>query len=185
MAAILDSPETKDNTDTCLMGTESFFVFFILVWVSCLLACKDFLDRRLPNSLVIIYALLFVAAWILTGHGFDVLTSHMATGGVTLVFGMALVALGGMGGGDAKLAAAVMLWSGPDEAMTTLLLITQTGLILALSGLAARRLGRQAAPATVWHRFLYGLDANRGVPYGIALATGGVYACWQVLSGTP
>ncbi len=149
------------------------------------LGIQDFQHRRLANRFVLAYACLYLTAWGLTGPEPSILAQHCLTAVLTLVFGMALVALGGMGGGDAKLAAAVMLWSGPDEAMTTLLLITQTGLILALSGLAARRLGRQAAPATVWHRFLYGLDANRGVPYGIALATGGVYACWQVLSGTP
>ena len=160
-------------------------MFFMLLGVSYLLVRMDFLDRRLPNYLVIIHALLFVVAWILTGRSLDPLSGHAVVAMLALAAGMALVALGGMGGGDAKLAAAVMLWSGPAHAMTTLLLVTQTGLVLALCGLAAKRLIRQATPATLWHRLLHGLDADRGVPYGIALAVGGIYACWQVLSGTP
>ncbi|GAB2902513.1 A24 family peptidase [Microvirgula aerodenitrificans] len=146
------------------------------------LAWHDLLYRRLPNQQVASLALLFPVQLLSAGWPPGQLIPHLAIALVTLLFCAILVAIGGFGGGDAKLAATVMLWAGPAAAGTTLLLITQAGLLLALTGLAAERMLPRLAPDSRLHRALSSLVPVPGVPYGIALSLGGLYAVWTSFS---
>jgi prepilin peptidase CpaA len=82
-----------------------------------------------------------------------------------------LFALGFIGGGDAKLFAAVLLWLGLKDLLPYALLASLFGGILTLTLLLLRQyplpniLSRQA-----WIVKLH--DARSGVPYGAALAAG-------------
>jgi prepilin peptidase CpaA len=135
------------------------------------LAGMDLRRRRLPNRLVagVLLSYLLYAA-VAPAH----LPLHLGVGLAALLVGMLLTAGGVIGAGDAKLAAAIFCWAGPEASLPTLLLITQTGLLLALLGLAARfglRHGVSGPPA----RLLHCLTVDRGVPYGVALAAGGMF----------
>lgn len=164
------------------MGWLSLVMAMLCSLVLFRLACYDLLHRRLPNRLVLILCLLFPLSTLATGWSPAQMFPHLLVAVVTLLFCAVLVAMGGFGGGDAKLAAVVMLWAGPAAAGTTLLLITQAGLLLALAGLAAQRSLPRFAPGSRLHRSLSCLAPSPGVPYGIALSFGGLYAVWTVLS---
>ncbi|MDE3165971.1 MAG: prepilin peptidase, partial [Acidobacteriota bacterium] len=49
------------------------------------------------------------------GFSLEEITWHFASGGLMLALGFGLFALGWIGGGDAKLAAATAIWLGFDE----------------------------------------------------------------------
>lgn len=137
-------------------------------------AIRDLTRRRIDNALVGAVLLAWAAA-VATGGGVPqgaTVTGHLlaAAAGFALLFPLYL--LGSMGGGDVKMAAAVLLWAGPDRALPTIALIGLAGmglavLMLLLHPLVARY--PDAVPLSL-------LDKRRGVPYGVALSIGGAYA---------
>lgn len=138
------------------------------------LALCDLRRRRLPNAIVAAFAMLYLAhAWFgaQSWPGFE---RHVAAGAVALVLSALMFRFGWLGGGDAKLFSAVFLWAGPAYANTVFFIVSLLGLLLALAQLALRRTPREAAtpPGLAW------LAPARGVPYGVALAAGGVAAVW-------
>src|SRR5690554_416706 len=94
--------------------------------------------------------------------------------GLTLL----LFALGGMGGGDVKLGAAVFAWAGTQSLWPALFVVGVTGLLLAVLGLLADALSKHYPPPLKSRRrkLARALSAKRGVPYGVALAAGGLAA---------
>jgi prepilin peptidase CpaA len=139
-----------------------------------ILALSDLRRRRLPNATVAGFAALyFLHAW-LGGESRGGIEAHAATGAAALALSALLFRFGWLGGGDAKLFAAVFLWTGPAYAATVFFIVSLAGLMLAMVQLGAGRIGRaRAAESTLaW------LAPARGVPYGVALAIGGVAAVW-------
>lgn len=139
-----------------------------------ILALSDLRRRRLPNATVAGFAALyFLHAW-LSGESRVGIEAHAATGAAALVLSALLFRFGWLGGGDAKLFAAVFLWTGPAYAATVFFIVSLAGLMLAMAQLGAGRIGRaRAAESTLaW------LAPARGVPYGVALAVGGLAAVW-------
>jgi prepilin peptidase CpaA len=144
------------------------------------LAVSDLRRRRLPNAIVAAFAILYFAqAWI-AGESRLVLGTHIAVGVAALALAAALFRFGWLGGGDAKLFGAVFLWSGPALATTVFFIVSLIGLMLGLVQIAIGRMPRNGntAPAHGW------LAPARGVPYGVALAAGGVAAVWLPLAHT-
>lgn len=139
-----------------------------------MLALSDLRRRRLPNAAVASFAALyFVQAW-LAGESRIGFEFHLAAGVAALALAAVLFRFGWLGGGDAKLFAAVFLWTGPVHAATVFFIVSFSGLLLALAQLAAGRIRREAAVASK----LDWLAPARGVPYGVALAAGGIAAVW-------
>ncbi len=112
---------------------------------------------------------------------------HALCGAAMLAFTFALFSFGWIGGGDAKLAAATALWLGWTP-------LADYGLASALAGgaltvviLMARRLALPEALASqAWIARLH--NAKSGIPYGIALAVGGMIVYpetqfWGLLAG--
>ena len=97
--------------------------------------------------------------------------SHVGAGALLLVVAFGCFAMGWIGGGDAKVAAAVALWFGFAPLMDILLYASLFGGALTLLLLQFRqwplpyRLAGQA-----WLARLH--DKESGIPYGIALALG-------------
>ena len=122
-------------------------------------------------SLLLIAAFLAVAPFIgLTWMQFAL---HLAAFALVLAVTFGLFAAGAMGGGDAKLMASTALWFGLGPAlMHYLLLSTLAGGVLTLFLM----LFRQSALATYAGevRALRRLTDETGIPYGIALAIGGL-----------
>jgi prepilin peptidase CpaA len=94
---------------------------------------------------------------------------HVGAGMTVLALGFFCFSMGWIGGGDAKLAAATVLWLGFDQMFTYLLLASMFGGALTLLLLQFRQwplpslLNRQE-----WVHRLH--ERNAGIPYGIALS---------------
>ena len=148
------------------------FVSLPALLIAC--AVSDLASFTIPNLLPAGMAILFALFMVIlnaSGHpvGWPLLGLHSAAGFFGLAAGMALFAAGWVGGGDAKLFAAICLWLGPYVLFDYALLATLMGGVLTLSVLALR--------ITPLPRVLHGqawllrlADKTSGVPYGIALA---------------
>jgi prepilin peptidase CpaA len=152
---VATDPEALIRTGGCLLLVLS--------------AISDTRYRKIPQWSVICLALLgTVRLWIAPeGEG-----NAWADAGVTaLMFGLGALAfvLGTLGGGDVKLAAAVCLWLGWTDVPAFFAITSLCGGALAGGILIGRKLpigsgtpGRQL----------------KSVPYGVAIATGGVIAAF-------
>ncbi|PWC17698.1 A24 family peptidase [Brenneria corticis] len=136
-----------------------------------LLMRADLTRRCLPNRWVLYYALLFPFYAFSQGLNWAQFAAHCLVGATAFVLLLLSFIRGGVGGGDVKLGAVVMLWAGPFHAAPALVAISLVGALLGVAGwLADKRLKPpQAASAA-----LYALSARRGVPYGVALVAGGL-----------
>jgi len=145
-----------------------------------MLALSDLRRRRLPNAAVAAFALLYFAQAWFVGESLLGLEAHVVAALVSLLLAALLFRFGWLGGGDAKLFAAVFLWTGPFHATTVFFIVSLSGLLLALVQLATRKMQHDAAgtPNLAW------LAPARGVPYGVALAVGGITAVWLPLALT-
>lgn len=131
-------------------------------------AWLDLTQRRIPNWLcgLTAFAGLTLATVL---DGFSGLGSHALHTAVALLGGMALFALGGFGGGDAKFYAGVAAWFGLGDGVRLLLCVALGGLLLLI----------------VWfgYRRIKGLPVRRtndgpwdGLPYGVAIGVGAITA---------
>lgn len=151
----------------------------VLAWLAVGLfgavAARDAGWRVIDNGLV----LALLATWglfaVLSPLAWGQIGVHLAIGGGAFTVLLLAYALGGIGGGDVKLAAPVFFWAGPENGMAVLLVIGLAGGGLAVLGLVCDQLRRLPLPECVLQPLLW-LSAKRGVPYGIALATGGALA---------
>src|ERR1700744_5421200 len=75
-------------------------------------AASDLFTMTISNRVSLILAAGFLVLAPLTGMAFHEITSHLAAGASVLVIAFACFAMGWIGGGDAKLAAAAALWVG-------------------------------------------------------------------------
>jgi len=88
---------------------------------------------------------------------------------VGLVAGFAFFAARFVGGGDAKLFAAVALWFGFGDLLSYVLIASLAGGALTLLILALRRV---PLPVTGRPWLMRLADPRAGIPYGVALAVG-------------
>lgn len=113
-----------------------------------------------------------IAAWW-TGMTLEDFAWHWGIFALVLVVCFGLFALGTIGGGDAKLAAATALWLGWEHTLSYLLIASLIGALLTLVLIRIRGL---ALPDRVeridWVARLY--RADTGIPYGIALGAAAV-----------
>jgi prepilin peptidase CpaA len=124
-------------------------------------AALDIRSRRLPNWLNLAVALGFLPwAWA-TGLAWDQVAVHGAVGLAVLGVGFGLFAGGVIGGGDAKLGAAVALWIGLNfDLLRFFLIMALAGGVLAVIALAWQARTRQ--------------KLTRALPYGVAIAVAGL-----------
>jgi prepilin peptidase CpaA len=132
-------------------------------------AISDLLTQTIPNRLVLAIVALFVVLAPFSGMGWGDGGLHLVAGLSVLVLGFVCFAFGWIGGGDAKLAAAIALFLGPWNAVlfVGLASVLGGGLTLALLGFR-----QTPVPAFIirepWVQRLHSTDT--GVPYGVALA---------------
>ena len=137
---------------------------------------KDLTSFTIPNwiSLALIAAFLPVA--LICGAPLASIGTCLAAGVVALLVGMGMFAAGWIGGGDAKLFAATVLWLGWPAALPFMLVTGMAGGALTL-GLLSLRSGwfepvLVGGPA--WLRKLGSDGAD--IPYGVAIAVGALAA---------
>jgi len=137
-------------------------------------AVSDLTTYTIPNVIPGAMILLFVAFLIIValgGHGMSWRETglHVLAGSLGLLAGMGMFAAGWIGGGDAKLFAAALLWLGWDALFDYAIMATLLGGALTFGLLAFRRLPLPSfLVKQAWLARLS--DHKAGVPYGVALA---------------
>ncbi len=159
---------------------------WVFVAVLTLGAWTDLRTRRIPNVLTVggLAAALGLRAWV----GPEVLFGGLEGAGLALLVCLPLFALGGMGGGDAKLLIAMGAFLGSERLVGALLLIALVGGLLAVMQAARRGLVLSIIRGCFsllryWVTFgaggqRPGLGAGAAnavtMPYGLAIALGGI-----------
>lgn len=132
-------------------------------------ALMDFMTMKIRNRLVIVIALAYAVLAPLAGFGLQEMALSLAIAAGVLLAGFVFFSMGWIGGGDAKLAAATMLWLGADHILAYVLYTALLGGVLTLAILGFRRMKLPAR----WHgiEWLARLHSpGAGVPYGAAMA---------------
>lgn len=137
-------------------------------------AVGDVVRYRIPNSLSVALALAYLPAAALSGAGLEEIAWHLGAGLVVLLVGMALFFAGVFGGADAKLLGAAGCWTGFALLPALLIFMALAGGLLALLLLVLRRVLRRLAEPQSTGWVGRQLARPRDVPYGLAIAIGGV-----------
>lgn len=134
-------------------------------------AASDLLTMTISNRVSMALAAGFLLLALCSGMGATEILMHIGAGAAVLVVAFGCFAMGWIGGGDAKVAAAAALWFGFAQLMNYLLYASIFGGALTLLLLQLREwplpyvLNGQA-----WLLRLHAKES--GIPYGIALAIG-------------
>ena len=133
-------------------------------------ATTDASSMRISNKTVMVVLAAFALATPLAWDGWVVFGEHMLVGLAFFVAGFTMFAVGGLGGGDAKLMAATGLWWTAGDAVPYIFWVTILGAALAIFLL----LGRNFVPASVsTHPMVARMfSEQKKMPYGLALAGG-------------
>jgi len=134
-------------------------------------AASDLLTMTIPNRISLALVGGFFVLAPLTGMDVHDMLTHAGAGALVLVVAFGMFAMGWVGGGDAKVAAAASLWFGFEHLLPYLVFASLFGGALTVLLLQLRQwplpypLSSQA-----WLSRLH--DKQTGIPYGIALALG-------------
>jgi prepilin peptidase CpaA len=132
-------------------------------------AASDLLTMTISNRLALGLVAGFFALALIAGMGGTEILSHMGAAAAVLAVGFVCFVRGWIGGGDAKLAAAIVLWLGVDHMLAYLVWASLLGGVLTVLIIKFRTLPLPEALARQeWIARLHRMDAC--VPYGIALA---------------
>jgi prepilin peptidase CpaA len=141
-------------------------------------AAYDVATLTIPNWISLALLALFPLVALNAGFGWSETGVHLAVGFAALVAGAALFATGGIGGGDAKLFAAVSLYVGAGWFPAFVVYVALAGGAVAVAVLAVRWSAAFGIGARLG--WLQHLLTGKGIPYGVAIAAGGL----AVLPGT-
>lgn len=142
----------------------------LLVWA----AWSDLRDYIIPNRISIAIAALY-PAHILAAGSVSAIPGALIVASLVFAVGFAFFALRIAGGGDVKLMTAAALWAGQAQIIEFLFVTALAGGVLAT--VLAMRAWRQSAVSTPDGTFVLRMGAIRDtkVPYGAAIAGGGLY----------
>lgn len=140
------------------------FTEVLLAGLAAILIVAAVIDVRtftISNRLNAVVALLAPVYWLsIALTPWPGMAIQLAAGGAVFVLLAAAFYAGMMGGGDVKLAAALALWFPPAGTVRFLIFMSIAGGVLTLGIL-------------VWHR-LKQRDGRPEIPYGVAIAVGGL-----------
>lgn len=134
-------------------------------------ACSDLLTMTISNRVSLLLIAGFFVLAIASGMGLTEIGLHVAAGATVLAISFTCFALGWIGGGDAKVAAATALWLGFEYLLPYLTVASLLGGVLTLALLAFRHWPLPYA-LSGQHWLLRLHHPQSGIPYGIALAAG-------------
>jgi len=150
-------------------------IFVVFPFCMVFAALTDLLSMTIANRVSLLLVVTFAVLAAVTGMDLSTIGWHAAAFAVVLAATFCLFAIGVMGGGDAKLAAATALWMGFGPPLLSYLVTSAfLGGALTLFILAFRNSG--LAQIAGRNPFLRNLGGTDGVPYGIALGLGGLVA---------
>jgi prepilin peptidase CpaA len=140
-------------------------------------AASDLKTMLIPNWVSAALALAFLPAAAAAGLSPGLVGAHLAAGALGLLVCAGLFYLHVFGGGDAKLIAATLVWTGFSGAADFLMATAIAGGGLALALIVLRRL--RPAVAAPWAQRL--MSPAEGAPYAVAIALGG----WAAIPSSP
>ena len=134
-------------------------------------AASDLFTMTISNRVSILLAVAFLVLAVASGMDPYDIASHLGAGALVLAIAFGCFAMGWVGGGDAKVAAAAALWLGFGHLLHYLLYASLFGGVLTIVLLQMRQW--PLPYALTGQNWLLRLHAKEsGIPYGIALATG-------------
>lgn len=119
--------------DIAVYGFEALFVFCVVYAM-----ITDYSRLHIPNMVSIVLALAFFPFALLAGPQAIPLLTHVGLAAAVFVLLFLCFAFGWLGGGDVKLAGAIMLWAGPSQGPNFVVLFAVLGGALALGLLSLR-----------------------------------------------
>lgn len=151
-------------------------IFVVFPFCMVFAAISDVMSMKISNLVPLVLLGSFVCVAPLTGMAPADFGMHIAAGLAVLGVTFGLFAFGAMGGGDAKLMAATAVWMGLGPSLLTYLLVAAVfGGQLTLAILMFRK--SPYHDLAYYSGFLRNFAADvKGVPYGIALGAGGLFA---------
>lgn len=167
-----------------VFNLESFLILTfsgLLVWA----AISDLASWRIPNRIPLAVSAFYFIFVLVNPNNIDPL-GGIVTGASLLLIGFVFFATGTMGGGDVKLMAAIGLWAGPQNVIVFLII---TGLVgggvalvtLALAACTRLRLMVANVQTAVLPSFVPAPSLRGKIPYGVAVAAGGLCVAAQLL----
>lgn len=149
-------------------------LFAISFFALCLFAALiDIETLTIPNWLNGWLAFLFIPAAIVAAPGWETVGWHALVGAIAFIVSVSLFFLGVYGGGDAKFIPAALLWVGPAGVAPFLVVTALAGGVLTILVIIMRAM----MPAGVTPGFgVATFEDRKGVPYGVAIAAGAVFA---------
>jgi prepilin peptidase CpaA len=133
----------------------------------------DFRTFEIPNELSLVLALGYPLAALSAGFSWQQILWAIALGGLMLVIAVIMIALGILGGGDGKLLAAAVLWTGQERILEFLLVTALAGGALTMALMLYRRLPLADQFARI--AALRKMHAEkRNVPYAVAIGGAGL-----------
>jgi prepilin peptidase CpaA len=167
-------------------AVTAFITLNLLAFVSLLFwaALSDFLSFKIPNVISILLVLLYFIALLPLNWDFSQLVSNLATAAGILAICFLLFLRGYIGGGDAKLLAAISLWTGVESLSTFIFFTTLSGggIALLLIGFRYFDLPKMLKRICCIKQ-LY--DEKTYVPYAIAIAGGALVTLNEILVFAP
>jgi prepilin peptidase CpaA len=145
------------------------FILLGLFPLLCVYACfSDLFTMRISNRICLAIATLFPFFAFSTGMELSTTGTHFLTGFIVLFISFSLFATGWIGGGDAKLVAAIGIWVGFGQIWEYVAISSVLGGALTVALLSMRQHPLPAfAARQQWLLHLH--DKKTGIPYGIAL----------------
>lgn len=148
----------------------------LVIFPFCMLfsAISDMVSMTIANRVSVLLVATFMVLAPLTGMEWSVYGLHLAAGALVLAITFAMFAIGGMGGGDAKLLAATAIWMGFGILLVEYLVFGAVfGGLLTLAILKFR--SSPASTVALHNIFLrHFADQKAGIPYGVALGVAGL-----------
>jgi prepilin peptidase CpaA len=134
-------------------------------------ASSDLLTMTISNRVSLLLIAGFFVLAVASGMGPTEIGLHIAAGAIVLALSFTCFAMGWIGGGDAKVAAASALWFGFGHLLEYLVYASLFGGVLTLLLLEFRQWPLPVLFCNQdWLLRLHG--RNTGIPYGIALSLG-------------
>lgn len=119
---------------------ENIFVAgFAFLFVFCVIYAMitDYRWHQIPNLVSVVLAVAFFPFAVVAGPAVP-LVAHVGVAGAVFLLMFAFFAFGWLGGGDVKLTGAIMLWAGPGQGASFLVLVALIGGAIALGLLSLR-----------------------------------------------
>lgn len=135
----------------------------------------DCLTMRIPNWLNAFIGLAFFGAAFYTGMPLEQIGLHLVASAIVLVAAFGLFAFGYIGGGDAKLLVVAALWLGVGQLVEFLVIMTIAGGLLAVA-MQVWWWIRLESELRGYERIKSVVKSSIDLPYGIAIATGALFA---------